>query len=370
MTGIKEYTDRHGKRRRYYRRKGAPSVAISMDLKGAALAAEIARLDALYKPMAPRAGTLRLLVAEYKAKAEHWKGLRDRTQKDYERVFDKLEPVMDHALTRFSAPIVVAIRDKARDTHGFKFANQTVVTLKTVFSFGLQYGHMKSNPAGDVPPAARPTELPDANRPWLPAEAVALTTLLPIHIGAPTAIAAYLGVRQGDILKMPRTALAERLLAFTTSKTRRALELPVCDDLRAILTAYQVWRASLFADGKRSDSATTLFVNSRGRPWTEDGFKTSFMKARDDLLVKKAIGVGITFHGARHGVATILAEAGYEEGKVKHLLGHGSETITEHYSRRAKRRQMLKEMADAIQAAMRNKGENVIELGQKRNESV
>lgn len=376
VTGLKEYKDRHGTLRRYYRRKGAPSVAISTDLKGAALIAEIARLDALYKPMAPVAGTLRILVAEYQAKSEHWKGLRERTQADYARVFAALTPALDNDLKRFTAPVIAHMRDKARDEKGFKFANQIVVCLKTVFAFGVEYGHMTSNPAKDIGPVPRPASLPDANRPWSPAEGVELLKA-PIYLAAPIAMAAYLGIREGDILKMPRTALAERLLTLTTSKTRRSLELPVCDDLAAILTRFAAWRAAYWAAKAAkspgldiTDTAMTLFVNSRGKPWTSDGFRTSWGKWRDEVRTAKKVDAGITFHGARHAVATILAESGFEGDKVKHLLGHGSETITEHYSRRAKRRAMLKEMADTVQAAYRAQGKNVVPLDQKRNESV
>jgi integrase len=376
VTGIKEYTDRHGRRRRYYRRKGAPSVAISMDLKGAALVAEIARLDALYKPLTPVAGTLRILIQEYKAKSQHWKGLRERTQADYERVFTSLAPVLDQDLKRFTTPVLVHMRDRARDKHGFKFANQTTVCMKMLFTFGVEYGHMRDNPAKDVSPVARPATLAEANRPWAAEEAAELLRA-PIYLAGPIAMAAYLGIREGDILKMPRSALQERLVVLTTSKTRRSLELPVCDDLWTILTSFSKWRAEHWEaqQAKRpseiiNDLAMTLFVNSRGRPWTPDGFRTSWGKWRDTLLEQGKVAPGITFHGARHTVATILAEAGYEGEKVKHLLGHGSETITEHYSRRAKRRSMLKEMADTVQNAYRDQGEKVVPMDRKRNESV
>lgn len=369
VIGVQEFKDRHGKLRRYYRRKGAPRIAISPDLKGAALVAEVARLDALYKPLSPKAGTLRILIKEYQAKADHWKGLRERTQADYERVISALGPVLDSDLSAFTTPVLMGMRDKTRDVKGFKFANQMTVTLKALFAFGVQYGHMTVNPAKDVPPVPRPTDLPDANRPWSPAEAIVVLDM-PIHLAAPTALAAYLGIREGDIVKMARTAVADRLLSLTTSKTRRALELPICDDLWSLMKQYLAWREALFAKADKTDAVTTLFVNSRGRPWTIDGFKTSWGKCRDALLEDKKISAGLTFHGARHTVATILAEAGYEGEKVKHLLGHGSETITEHYSRRAKRRTMLKEMADVVQEAYRDARPNIVPLDRSGNGSV
>ena len=375
IVGIKRYKDRHGKERLYYRRKGCPTVALDPSLSGAQLAAEVARLDALYKPFAMRAGTLRVLIAEYQAKSAHWDGLRERTRTDYQRVFDLLGDTKDHALPRFTPPVIAALRDKARDAHGFKFANQMLVSLGKVFAFGIEYDHVKVNPVADISPVARPASLPDANRPWTPEEAIELMKA-PIYLAAPIAMAAYLGLREGDILKAAKTAIddQQRLLSLTTSKTRRAIELPVCDDLWSILLRFRKWRAAYWADQQKKrprenvqDLVMTMFVNSRGKAWTADGFRTSWGKWRDSQEKVGKIGAGITFHGARHGVATILAECGFEAHQVKHLLGHGSETMTEHYQRRAKRRGMLKDLTEAVQMAYRLGGENVVPMGRAGN---
>ncbi|KFL31407.1 hypothetical protein JP75_07535 [Devosia riboflavina] len=370
IVGIKQYTDRHGKLRRYYRRKGCPQVAIDPSLTGAQLAAEVARLDALYKPHAMRAGTLRVLIAEYQEKSAHWKGLRERTQKDYQRIFDSLGDVQNHMLDRFKPKVITELRDIASELSGFKHANQLLITLSKVFAYGVEYGHCQSNPVSDISSVARPTDLPDANRPWMPEEAVTILAA-PIHLAAPIAMAAYLGLREGDIIKMSKGAITERLLSLTTSKTRRALELPVCDDLWAILKRYNAWREALWEERRRKaaaknsrediqDLVMTMFVNTRGKAWTSDGFRTSWGKWRDEVEEAKKVAPGITFHGARHGVATVLAECGYEPQQVKHLLGHGSETMTEHYQRRAKRRGMLKDMTDAVQMAYRNAGQSTV----------
>jgi hypothetical protein len=50
-------------------------------------------------------------------------------------------------------------------------------------------------------------------------------------------------------------------------------------------------------------------------------------------------------------------------------LGHGAETMTEHYQRRAKRRNMLKDMTDAVQEAYRSARPNVLMLGRVENGS-
>jgi integrase len=366
VRGLKEYRV-GGKLYRYHR---LSKTRISSDLKGAALAAEVDRLDRLYKPLQAAAGTLRLLIIEYKAHSEHWAGLRARTRKDYERVFTLLGPALDNRLTSFTPPVLVAMRDKAKKAHGFKFANQMLVALKMIFAYGVEYDHCKVNPVKDVTPATRPADLPDANRPWEPQETAKTIPALGYPVKAPTAVAAYLGLREGDILALSLNAYRDGLIKLTTSKTRRALELPVCEDLAAIIDESLRERAAYFARMKRADTSTTLFVTSRGKPWTIDGFKTSFGKARDALMKAKVIGAGCTFHGLRHGVATILADEGFEDNQTKHLLGHGVESITEHYSRRAKRRKMLTDMTEAIQRVYREAARAVVPFDRKQNRIV
>lgn len=275
----------------------------------------------------------------------------------------KLSDLTPARLSKFEDDLIDAGRSQA-------MVRKVLVSLGKVFAFGVEYGHTPTNPTTDISNVARPADLPDANRPWTPDEAVAILAA-PIHLAAPIAMAAYLGLREGDIIKMSKGALAERLLSLTTSKTRRPLELPVCDDLWAILKRYSAWREALWDERRRKaaaknsrediqDLVMTMFVNSRGKAWTADGFRTSWGKWRDELAEAKRIAPGITFHGARHGVATVLAECGYEPQQVKHLLGHGSETMTEHYQRRAKRRGMLKDMTDAVQMAYRQVGKSTV----------
>lgn len=160
-------------------------------------------------------------IDEYKSRSAHREGLRERTQTDYERVFKALTPALDNDLKRFTAPVIAHMRDKARDQSGFKFANQLVVCLRMLFAFGVEYGHMRESSAEAISPVARPADLPEANRPWAPAEAVTAMGA-PIYLAAPIAVAAYLGIREGDIIAMSKAALADQLLSLTTSKTRRA----------------------------------------------------------------------------------------------------------------------------------------------------
>lgn len=102
IVGVNRYKDRHGKVRVYWRRKGAPGIALDPALRGAALAAAVARLEEKYLAPKAKAGTLRLLIGDYKANSNHWRRLRPRTRQDYERVFSWLGDAVDAPVVQFT----------------------------------------------------------------------------------------------------------------------------------------------------------------------------------------------------------------------------------------------------------------------------
>jgi len=73
------------------------------------------------------------------------------------------------------------------------------------------------------------------------------------------------------------------------SKTQRRVTVPVSEPLKRALDA---------AKGARAP-AVTILVNSEGKPWTADGFRSSWRKA-----CAKAGVVGVTFHDLRGTTVT------------------------------------------------------------------
>jgi len=73
-------------------------------------------------------------------------------------------------------------------------------------------------------------------------------------------------------------------------------------------------KAMLEATPKRSP---LILVNSEGKPWTSDGFRTSWRKAC------AAAGVtGVTFNDLRGTAVTRLAIAGCTEAEIVTITGH------------------------------------------------
>jgi len=73
-------------------------------------------------------------------------------------------------------------------------------------------------------------------------------------------------------------------------------------------------KAVLDAAPKRS---TVILTNSKGKPWTSDGFRASWGKA-----CKTAGVVGVTFNNLRGTAVTRLALVGATEAEIATITGH------------------------------------------------
>jgi integrase len=81
-----------------------------------------------------------------------------------------------------------------------------------------------------------------------------------------------------------------------------------------------------------------IVVNKWGRPYTESGFRASFFKLIRKLKDEGKVGLGLTFHGLRHMVATQLADAGADDRTIMAITGHTNPQMVRRYTERADKR--------------------------------
>jgi integrase len=81
--------------------------------------------------------------------------------------------------------------------------------------------------------------------------------------------------------------------------------------------------------------ATTLLVNSRGQPWTEDGFRASMWTLRKQLKAAGKIGDGLTVHGLRHTCGALMKELGFDLDAIADMLGLEGAGMAAWYARDA-----------------------------------
>ena len=151
----------------------------------------------------------------------------------------------------------------------------------------------------------------------------------PAQLLVPIGLGMFTGLREGDVITITKSAYDGTALGKRTSKSGQTIWWPCPTPLRRIL------------DGAPKHDAVTMAANSRGRPWTESGFRASFFKFIRKLESEGLVGPGLTFHGLRHTVATILREIGYDNETIADALGQSSPGMAMHYAKEADLRKKM-----------------------------
>ena len=348
VKGFQIFYDRHGRLRCYHRRTRIAVDLQAAPIGSAAFLAECARITALETAAGPpRPGTLGKLIAGYRA-SPAFQDLATRTQADYQRVFDYLKPIVDTALVRFDRPLVVRVRDKAAAKGGRRFGTYVKQVLSLVFAWGLERGYLTVNPAEGIKNIRRPSGTPRANRPWSDKERFAVLEAAPWHLKVPIGLGMFAGLREGDALRLTKSAYDGKTLEIRTAKTGRILSWPVPAALKGILNAAP------------AHDAVTIAATSRGRPWTQSGFRASWRTLKAGLEAAGVVAPGLTFHGLRHTVGTILAEEGFDDRTIADVLGHATEAMARHYSREADRTRKMKGVVRRLDLAENKRRANSV----------
>jgi len=137
----------------------------------------------------------------------------------------------------------------------------------------------------------------------------------PGHMHLPLLIALWTGQRQGDLLALRWWAYDGKYIRLTQSKSvsKKRRRQPV----RVVIPVAAPLKAALDAARVGKGLQDHILLNSEGKPWTADGFRSSWRKAC------AAAGVaGVTFHELRGTAVTRWAIAGCTEVQIAYLTGH------------------------------------------------
>ena len=122
-------------------------------------------------------------------------------------------------------------------------------------------------------------------------------------VRAAIALGAYTGLRQGDVFTLTWGSSADGYIR--QNKTGDNVFVPGHSWLTKILDA-------------TPKTVMVVVIGTRGKPYTEGGFRTMFQRYREAMLKAGKIGAGLTFHGLCHTVATKLADAGADD-RARHF---------------------------------------------------
>jgi integrase len=324
VKGFQIFRDRHGRLRCYHRKSRVPIDLEKAPIGSVEFFAECAKITALAdaKVVKEKPGALGLLICDYR-KSPSFQDLAQQTQFDYQKIFDYLRPIADTPLIRFDRPLVVRIRDKAAAGKGRRFGNYVKAVLSIIFGWGRERGFISDNPASGIKDIRRQKGAPEANRPWSDQERDAVLDATPDHMRPAIAMMMFTGLGPKDALTLPRNFAKGGEIATRRAKTGE----PVFWDTPAPLAG--------ILNNAPSHAATTLCANSRGLPWTLDGFRASWRTLRMRLEKEGSIGPALTLYGLRHTVAVILRESGCDERTIADALGQKTIEMARHYAKGA-----------------------------------
>lgn len=251
----------------------------------------------------PKAGTLMTIIAEYKVSTD-FKKLASSTRRSYLAYIKLIEDDF--------GDLPLAALDDKRVRGEFKswrdrFANTprkadyAWTTLARILSFGKDRGLISNNPCvggGRLYSADR------ADRLWRDEDVTAFLSVAPSELTLALMLALWTGQRQGDLLRLPWSAYDGSRIRLQQSKTGRRLVIPAGEPLRFLLD-------------RSPQVGPLVLTNTHGKPWTSDGFRSSWAKACAKAKIK-----GLTFHDLRGSAVVRLALAEATVPQIATFTGH------------------------------------------------
>jgi integrase len=330
---------RHGRIIWYVRRDRGPRIRIRAEFGTAEFEAEYrAALDceSLARPKKAVVGTLQWLWERYR-ETTAWSDLSLATRRQRENIMRGVLKQSSHEpAAAIKRQHVVAGRDRRANTP--TQARHFLDTMRHLFRWALDAGHVKTDPTSDVKSPARPktggfpvwTE-DDVERyeaRWLigAKERVWLGVLL------------YTGLRRGDAVRLGRQHVRDGVATLRTEKTGVTVTIPILPVLEEILQA-----------GPCADLA---FVCGKNRgPLTKESFGNLFRDACN------AAGIAKSAHGVRKIGATRAANNGATVAELEAIFGWQGGGMASLYTRAADRARLAK---GAMAKLDRTRGEQSI----------
>jgi integrase len=181
-------------------------------------------------------------------------------------------------------------------------ADYCMTVLGRILSWALDRRRISCNPAERPGRVWRGSRSDDV---WSDDTLTAFGQSCPAQLRLPFLLAIDTGQREGDILRLTWTAYDGTTIRLRQGKTGRRVQIPVSARLKAALDA-------------APRRALTICTNTRGEPWTIDGFKSTWGKHRP---------AGLTFHDLRGTAVTRLALAGCSTPEIAGLTGHSLNSV-------------------------------------------
>lgn len=311
---IHAYTDRHGRRRFYYRRKGYPLVRLpapgAPGFAEAYAAADKPVRVPTSKAIVP--GSFGALCKEYEQSAE-FAGLAQSTQREMRYVIRSLERKhADKPVALLERKHILKWRDELKDKPGA--ANKMIRVVKVLMAAAIDRGYRADDPSQRI----KMLKLGE-HRAWTADEMRAFEKRWPLGSLERTgyALALYTGQRRTDVARLKFASIAGKSFHVKQEKTGAVLQIPIHPELQKALAAIR----------PRSEAA---IVAKSGRALNP----IYFGHLMADAIEKAGLPDECVLHGLRKCAAVALIDAGCSPHEAAAITGHSTVRMLDHYAKR------------------------------------
>ncbi|MGY4499179.1 integrase [Bradyrhizobium sp. GM24.11] len=262
----------------------------------------------------------RFVVADYKASGEDgiagsgYKGLAQSTRDEWGKWLDRIADYFGELrIAQFDRPDKirpVIIRWRRQWAATPRTADYALQVLSRVVAHAVELGRIAGNPCEGI------KRLYNNDRSeiiWTDADVVQIKETCSTEIAHAVDLAGYTGLRLSDLLRLSWSHVGDDAIVLTTGKSRHRRE--------AIIPLYGALRDVLARIPKR---ATTILTSSKRRPWTADGFGSSFNKAKIDAGMSEQ---DLHFNDLRGTAATKFYIAGFNMREIAETLAWEEESV-------------------------------------------
>lgn len=292
--------------------------------------------EAIEQRRTPDKNRFRFVVTDYKASGEYKKlaaSTRDQWSKWLDRIADYFG---DLRIAQFDRPekirpVIRRWRNQWADTP--RTADYALQVLSRVLGHAVDLGKIAGNPCEGM------KHLYSNDRSeiiWTDSDIAHIKKTCSAEIAHAVDLASHTGLRLGDLIRVSWSRVGDDAIVLTTGKSghRREAIIPIYDGLRELLDRIP----------KR---ATTILTSSRRRPWTADGFGSSFNKAKIDAKMSER---DLHFNDLRGTAATKFYIAGFNMREIAETLGWEETSVEKIIRRYVSRSAAIKERIRKLKA--------------------
>jgi len=270
--------------------------------------------EAIHEAKAEDESKFASLVSRYKGSADY-KNLSKSTKRTWTPWIDKIRThfgtlsIAAFNRTHRIRPIIIRWRGGFASTP--RAADTAMQVLSRICAYGIDpLAELAVNPCEGIKHLYKNDR---SEIIWTDGQIAHLKAHASDEIGWAVDLAAYTGLRQGDLLRLCWTHVAELAIELPTSKSnqKRSAYIPRYGALNELLARIP----------KR---ATTILTSSRRRPWTSNGFQSSFNDAKINAKMNE---LNLHFHDLRGTAATKFYIGGIKPRVIAEVLGWDEETV-------------------------------------------